>query len=109
MKITEDEFNAEMSAAFADGLCIVLEQEKTDTFAFAYTGGDGSPAGCQDDMTCVVLLWPTPLAQLLLEGIPTVKAEMDKVAAAAKAGVFDQPAKVLAKGSGILEKLKAAQ
>ena len=82
-------FIDEMSDTFEDGLIKAVEN-KSDIFAFDYLGGDGSPMGCTDKMKCIVILWPAPLAELMLEGLTVVKARLIEVAEQAARGEFEK-------------------
>lgn len=77
--IKDEDFALCMGDDYMTGIDKML-MENSDTFSFPYLGDDGTPAGCQGDMTCVVICWPTPLANLMVEGLEMVKANLVQVA-----------------------------
>jgi hypothetical protein len=86
VKITDEEFLADMADAFHEGVTEALDKQ-SDAFSFPYLGGDGSPAGIAGEMKCLVLLMPAPLADLMQEGIPVIRENLAQVLAEmAKAG-----------------------
>ena len=86
MKITDQHFAADMADVFEEGIRRAVEQ-KSDAFSFEYQGAPhtGSAAGVADDMKCLVLLMPAPLADLMQEGLVAARASLEQVLAASVA------------------------
>ena len=69
-----------MADAFEEAMIDALS-EGADTFSFPYEGEPGTgPAGVVTGMTCLVLLMPTPMADLMVEGLPAVRASLATLA-----------------------------
>ena len=97
MKVTDKEFVPDMAEVFKAGLMSALESD-SEVFAFSYAGGalptntpglvNVTAIGCHPEMKCVVLMWPAALADLLVEGIPVVRAQIETIADQVAAGTF---------------------
>ena len=84
-----------MECAFGDGLNAAIKAG-SDTFSFPYggfppvavKGPPGSewtirsthPAGVAPEMKCLVILMPAPIADLMAEGLPAVRASLATLA-----------------------------